>query len=167
MNSLYTFIDMPQLVKGGKYIFGWTIINNDRLVRIPDEAFVEYNFNKDEEIILMSGSRTSGGFSLIKKDALETSEIGQYLKDSIGYQSESGTFSIPRFTIITSGRKLIYWSVLEDEKSFRLSNEYLELSGLRTGSKLLVGRGSGLGPAFIEKGTIYVEALKHKNIVEY
>jgi len=30
---------MPQLVKGGKYVFGWSTINNELNVRMPDEAY--------------------------------------------------------------------------------------------------------------------------------
>jgi hypothetical protein len=84
---------MPQLVKGGKYVYGWTTINTDGRIRMPDEAF--------------------------------------------------------------------------DEKSFWPSNELIDSFELQIGNKLLVGRGSGLGPAFMARGRIYDEALKHKNLHEY
>ena len=53
---------MPQLVKGGKYIFGWAKIGNNGEIRIPPEAYHEYDLKKDKNSILFSGSKTSGGF---------------------------------------------------------------------------------------------------------
>lgn len=53
------------------------------------------------------------------------------------------------------------------DKTFFLSNEIMALLDLRTGYKLLVGRGSGIGPAFIARAKICNEALKHKELIEY
>jgi len=33
---------MPQLVKGGKYVFGWSIISEYGGILIPEEALHEY-----------------------------------------------------------------------------------------------------------------------------
>jgi hypothetical protein len=158
---------MPQLVKGGKYVFGWTTINTDGRIRIPDEAFDEYNFKMCEKIILMSGSITSGGFSISRSDSLIASKIGQQIIDLLGYLKESDSFTAHRLKVIKSGTRLITWTILDDDKNFWLSNELIDSLGLQIGSKLLVGRGSGLGPAFIARGRIYDEALKHKNLHEY
>lgn len=57
---------MPQLVKGGKYVFGWSKVNDEGKIVIPSKAFIEYHFKAGEKIILLSGSRTSGGFGLTK-----------------------------------------------------------------------------------------------------
>ncbi len=40
---------MPQLVKGGKYIFGWTSINKDLRIRIPNEIYDEYKLIKTDK----------------------------------------------------------------------------------------------------------------------
>jgi hypothetical protein len=37
---------MPQLVKGGKYVFGWSIVRENNMVKIPAEAFREYGYKK-------------------------------------------------------------------------------------------------------------------------
>jgi len=34
---------MPQLEKGGKYIFGWSVIHEGGQIRIPDEAMKHEN----------------------------------------------------------------------------------------------------------------------------
>lgn len=41
---------MPQLVKGGKYIFGWAVVQNDGRIKIPDEAFTEYDFHSKTDV---------------------------------------------------------------------------------------------------------------------
>jgi len=52
---------MPQLVKGGKYVFGWSKVNDEGKIVIPSKAFIEYHFKAGEKIILLSGSKTWGG----------------------------------------------------------------------------------------------------------
>jgi hypothetical protein len=70
---------MPQLSKGGKYIFGWSKVREDGGIRIPDEAMLEYHLQPNDRVILMSGSRTSGGFSVAKKSSLEQSVFSKIL----------------------------------------------------------------------------------------
>jgi hypothetical protein len=155
---------MPQLAKGGKYVYGWSLINVNRRIHIPDEAFNEYNFEMSEKVILMSGSKTSGGFIVIKPKAMGASKMGQQIIDSVGYLKKSLSFTTPRSEIIRSGTRLICWTILDKEKKFSLTDELVKLSHLQTVRKLLVARGSGLGPAFIAGGRIYDEALKHEDL---
>ena len=35
---------MPQLVKGGKWVFGWIVVGRLKKIRIPPEAYNEYGF---------------------------------------------------------------------------------------------------------------------------
>jgi hypothetical protein len=155
---------MPQLVKGGKYIFGWAVIQSDGRIRIPDETYDEYRFSETGTVILLSGSKTSGGFSLHKPDSLAETKPGHQITDLIGYNKESGSFTTKKLEVIKSGSRLIGWTMLDREKYFKLSSEWLDLFALKSGTRLLVGRGSGLGPAFIAKGAIYQEALKHPGL---
>jgi hypothetical protein len=55
---------MPQLVKGGKWVFGWVIVGRHRELVIPSEAWEEYGCQPEEEAVFLPGSRTSGGFGL-------------------------------------------------------------------------------------------------------
>ena len=41
---------MPQLVKGGKYVFGWSVIGEDGGVVIPGEAVLEYGFEPGDTV---------------------------------------------------------------------------------------------------------------------
>ena len=158
---------MPQLVKGGKYIFGWVRIQPDGRIRIPDEAFHEYGFRRGKKIILMSGSKTSGGFSIMKPENLSTSNMGQKITDVIRSLHSRSSFPTERTTIVYAGNRLISQAVVDHEMKVAVSAELLQRLGLKTGEKLLVGRGSGLGPAFIARGRIHAEALKHGHISHF
>jgi hypothetical protein len=45
---------MPQLSKGGKWVFGWAIVGPDRNVLIPTQAYQEYGFTKTPLLYLPS-----------------------------------------------------------------------------------------------------------------
>jgi hypothetical protein len=55
---------MPQLMKGGKWVFGWVTVTMDRLIEVPEDAWREYGFQQGEEAMLLRGSTTSGGFAV-------------------------------------------------------------------------------------------------------
>ena len=44
---------MPQLVKGGKHVFGWSLIGPDGAVMLPPEAVDEYGLYGDSELLLI------------------------------------------------------------------------------------------------------------------
>jgi hypothetical protein len=52
---------MPQLPKGGKYVLGLSRVRQDSGICISDEAMHEYYLKPNEQVILMSGSKTPHG----------------------------------------------------------------------------------------------------------
>ncbi len=158
---------MPQLVKGGKYVFGWTILHSDLKIRIPDETYHEYHLDQSDKIIIISGSKTSSGFGIIAPGSLIKSKMGFGITNLSGYIKESDSFSTEKLKILKSGERIITWTCVDKEKYFALSDKLIDLLNIRINDKLLVARGSGVGPTFIARGRIYNEALKHKNIPEF
>jgi hypothetical protein len=126
---------MPQLAKGGKWVFGWVVVGPRREIRIPPEAYAEYGFRAGEEVVFLAGSRKSGGFGIGRPEKLAQSKI-LLEKRAIG-----------RGTIGPSG-------ILE------LPPE----TGIRPGERLLAGRGSGLALGFLQQGPIFEEALRHDEL---
>jgi hypothetical protein len=61
---------MPQLVKGGKWIFGWVVVQVGKKIAIPPEAYREYGFQAGGEIVFTRSSRRSGGFGIGRADKL-------------------------------------------------------------------------------------------------
>jgi hypothetical protein len=124
---------MPQLVKGGKYIYGWTRIHPDGRIRVPEEAFSEYQFSVDAVIILTSGSKTSGGFSIISPERIESTTIGQPILSLIRDPEDSQSLLSPGSQVVTSGDRIISTIKLDDGKYFRLSVELIDTLGLEIG----------------------------------
>jgi len=123
---------MPQLVKGGKWVFGWVTVGREGGLRIPPEAWGEYGFQPGEEAVFLPGSRSSGGFGL----------------------------STPRLMAQMAGpmqtRILAGGSIGED------GQVKVPLPvGVQAGDRLLAVRGSGRALGFVARGPIYEEALRH------
>jgi len=129
---------MPQLAKGGKWVFGWVVVGPQREIRIPPDAYTEYGFQAGEEVVFLAGSRTSRGFSIGRpvklaraKIPLEGHAVG---KGKIG---PSGIIELPPELHITPG------------------------------DRLPAGRGSGLALGFIRQGPIFAEALRHPELATF
>jgi len=70
---------MPQMNKGGKFIFGKSVIQEDGRVRIPPQAAEEYRMALEERAYLFTGSKSTGGFCVTRKGLLEPSKLGHIL----------------------------------------------------------------------------------------
>ena len=66
---------MPQIAKGGKWVFGWSVIDADGMITIPPEAWHEYGYSLGEEIVFIPGSHRSGGFGLSTARLLEKTSM--------------------------------------------------------------------------------------------
>jgi hypothetical protein len=145
---------MPQLVKGGKHTFGWSIVSETGNITIPPDAYAEYGFIEGETALVMSGSRKSGGFALSRRETFMNSSIAGVLKEK-GEVPEGETIKIgPRF----------FCRVKIRDSRFSLPFSTLEKYGIEKGSALLTVRGSNVGLGFIVKGPIIEEARKHHEL---
>ena len=125
---------MPQLAKGGKWVFGWVVLRPDGEIRLPPAAAAEYGFTPGMALAFTRGSRTSGGFGLGKQELLASHP---YLSGRLlcqGIFLPGGTISLPA-----------------------------ELGG-KAGDRLLVVRGSGLALGFSQRGPIYELAKQHTEV---
>ena len=46
---------MPQLNKGGKFVFGLSVIRPDLTIHIPPQALLEYGATRDGKVIIFTG----------------------------------------------------------------------------------------------------------------
>jgi hypothetical protein len=129
---------VPQLVKGGKWVFGWSIMDPAGAIPVPPEAFAEYGFAPGERAVVLRGSCCSGGFAIARSAKLAQSKISRNPR-AIG-RAEIGT-----------DRRIVCASSMT----------------LQPGERLLAVRGSGLALAFLQRGPIYVEARKHPEVEEW
>jgi hypothetical protein len=126
---------MPQLVKGGKWVFGWVLVGPQGAVTIPPEAWDEYAFQTEDEVIFLPGSRRSGGFGLSTPRLLE--QMGRPLQEQVLARGH-----------IAENRQVIVPPTIE----------------IRPGDRLLAVRGSGKALGFVAEGPIYEEALQHPSL---
>ena len=73
---------MPQMNKGGKFIFGKSLIRPDGTVQFPPQAIEEYHIADEGKVYLFTGSKSTGGFCVTRKGLLEPSKLGHILNEN-------------------------------------------------------------------------------------
>ena len=154
---------MPRLVKGGKYVFGWSRVDAGGGIAIPPEAVNEYGLAGHDEVILMTGSVRSGGFALTTMELLEGSPFAAVLEGE-ALMARPGV--APGEAVEIRGR--LYCRVeLTGGERFNVPAGTLRGYGIEPGDRLLVARGSGRAVSFLARGPIIEEALKHPEIESF
>jgi hypothetical protein len=143
---------MPQLAKGGKWVFGWSAVSGNGTIVIPPEAFNEYGFQDGENVILMNGSKTSGGFTVTTQSRLSKSKLPVPIEEISG----AG--------IIHIGNRLFYSTKINAGSTIQIPLSIIHGYGIKIEDRLLAVRGSGLGTGFIVRGPIVQEALRHPEL---
>ena len=154
---------MPRLVKGGKYVFGWSEVDVNGRIVVPNEALTEYNFRTPSKLILMQASKRSGGFALTSPFMLRNSKISVFLDK----EPRLARFELTEGETVTIGKRIYSWVKLNRDGSFTVPVETLKKYGVKPGDLLLSVRGSGLALAFIVKGPLIADARKHSTIASF
>ncbi len=128
---------MPQLAKGGKWVFGWAVVGPERQIPVPPEAWSEYHFHTGQQAIFLRGSRRSGGFAISTPD-LWPAAFGPW----------------------ESAPRVLGQTVISAPEEVPLPPEI----AVCPGQKLLVVRGSGNGLGFLAQGPIYELAEGHPDV---
>jgi bifunctional DNA-binding transcriptional regulator/antitoxin component of YhaV-PrlF toxin-antitoxin module len=151
---------MPRLVKGGKFVYGLTRVGTRGTVVIPSQAMEEYEYHEGDTVIVMSGSRRSGGFGLAKPDKLVNSHLDIVLKKLPGLPDAG----IPEARPVSDRGRLFCTTTIKQDGCIQLPPEILSEYGIQPGDLLVAGRGSHIALAFIARGPIMDEALKHPEL---
>lgn len=145
---------MPQMNKGGKFIFGKSLVRDDLSVHLPAQAISEYDITSEKKVYLISGSKITGGFVVTRKGLLYPSKIGNILKDTpelCEYELEQGQF------VKYKGR-LYCWVYISDDGVIQLTNNMLEILHISIGMELLSIRSSDIAFAMGAKGPLLEKA---------
>jgi bifunctional DNA-binding transcriptional regulator/antitoxin component of YhaV-PrlF toxin-antitoxin module len=151
---------MPRLVKGGKYVYGWSEVDSNGRIVVPSEALEEYGFKNADRVIVLSASKRSGGFALTTPSLLKNSQLSIILDR----EPRLTGFRLREGETVKVGTRTCCWVKLSSKGEFVVPAETLRAYGVNLGDRLLVGRGSGLALAFIAKGPIVAEARKHSGL---
>lgn len=151
---------MPQLAKGGKHVFGWSRVGAGGRVRIPPEAAREYGLESDMDVVLVSGSRTSGGFGLMKPHLVASSPLGTALRECPGLLHDGGRGEL------VAWKTRFYTRLSLHGGGFQLPAAEGSTYGydVRPGDLLLVVRGSCVGPSFLSRGPLVEQARGHHEL---
>lgn len=153
---------MPQVTKGGKYIFGWSRIKNDLSIQFPQTAIDEYNITLEGKVFLISGSKKTGGFVVTRKGLLYDSKIGGVLREMpqlCNYNTKEGDF------IKYKGR-LYCWHGITGDGQLTLSEGVMKTLGLGIGNKLLSIRSSNIAFCMGLKGELIERAENFKGKIK-
>ena len=153
---------MPQMNKGGKFIFGKSLIRDGGIIQFPEQAIKEYDIASEGKIYLMTGSKKTGGFCVTRKGLLAASKLGHILNDNPelrDYSSKEGEF------IKYKGRAYSWIKINVDGKIF-LSDEVMQFLKLKTGMKLLSIRSSDIAFTMGAFGPLLEESFKHETEIE-
>ncbi len=145
---------MPQMNKGGKFIFGKSIIKENGGVQFPKQAIEEYDIAKDKKVYLFTGSKSTGGFCVTRRGLLEPSKLGHILGDNpdlMNYRSEYGKF------IKYKGRYYCWVDISGDGEIF-LTDEMMKFLNIKVNMPLLSIRSSDIAFTMGAKGPLLEKA---------
>ena len=66
---------MPQMNKGGKFIFGKSLIRDDLTVHLPPQTITEYNATAEGKVYLFTGSKIIVSFCVTRIEVLESFKL--------------------------------------------------------------------------------------------
>ncbi len=151
---------MPQLVKGGKYVFGWSLASERGEIVIPPEAKEEYGLEPGTDVVLMSGSRTSGGFSVIAFSSLAKSPLSVVLESLPEIQRKEIAKGEKRIL----NEKVFCWTQVLSKGVIEVPLDTLSAYDVYPRNRVLAIRGSGLGVGLVTRGPVVELAKKHPEL---
>lgn len=150
---------MPQMNKGGKFIFGKSVIRNNGVIQFPEQAIREYNIIAEGKVYLFSGSKSTGGFCVTRKGLLEPSKLGHTLSDLPELRHYT---SAPNSFIRYKGRSYA-WTEISEDGEIVLTDDMKAFLKLETGVMLLSIRSSDIAFTMGAYGPLVEESMKHED----
>ena len=152
---------MPQINKGGKFIFGRSVVRDDGAIRFPAQAVAEYRIASEGRVYLFTGSRITGGFCVTRKGLLQPSRLGHILEETPSlrdYTAEPGAF------IRYKGRYYC-WLNISPQGIVVLSEAMLDFLSLSPGMELLSIRSSDIAFTMGAKGPLLERAERCDGLI--
>ncbi len=149
---------MPQINKGGKFIFGKSLIREDMTIHLPTQALDEYSAAAEGKVYLFTGSKVTGGFCVTRKGLLEPSKLGHILTDNPhlqNYQTPEGKF------VKYKGRSYC-WITISKNGTIQLNENILDFLHLKIGMQLLSIRSSDIAFTMGATGPLLEKADNYK-----
>ena len=153
---------MPQLNKGGKFIFGLSVIHPNLTIHFPPQALSEYDAARDGKIIIFTGSKITGGFCVTTYSLLSNSKLKHILEEYPELrdcQLSEGEF------IQYKGRKYA-WLGIDKSGVIKIPQSTLSVLNLQSGMELLSIRSSDIAFTMGAKGPLLEKAHNFQGDIE-
>ena len=153
---------MPQLNKGGKFVFGLSVIHPDVTIHIPPQALLEYDATRDGKIIIFTGSKITGGFCVTTYSLLSNSKLKHIVDDCPALKDvllSEGEF------IQFKGRKYT-WLSIDKDGVIKMPQHTLSVLDLKSGMELLSIRSSDIAFTMGAKGPLLEKAHNFQGDIE-
>ncbi len=149
---------MPQLNKGGKFVFGLSVIQPNRTIHIPPQALSEYDATRDGKVIIFTGSKITGGFCVTTYSLLLNSKLKHILAECPRLRDcllSEGEF------IQYKGRKYA-WVSIDKSGDIKMPQSTLAVLELQSGMELLSIRSSDIAFTMGAKGPLLEKARMYE-----
>ena len=153
---------MPQLNKGGKFVFGLSAIHPDLTIHLPPQILSEYDAARDGKVIIFTGSKITGGFCVTTYSLLADSKLKHILKECPTLMD--GQLSEGKF-IQYKGRKYA-WLKIDKNGVIKLPQSTLAVLQLQSGMELLSIRSSDIAFTMGAKGPLLEKAYSFRGNIE-
>ncbi len=153
---------VPQIAKGGKFIFGKSLVRENFSIHLPPQAIREYQITAEGKVYLFTGSKSTGGFCVTRKGLLYPSKIGNILEqtpDLLNYELPQGSF------VPYKGR-FYCWIEISPDGVLRLPAQTAALLQIDQGIELLSIRSSNIAFTMGAKGPLITKADAYEGIIE-
>lgn len=152
---------MPQMTKGGKYIFGWSKIKEDGKLSFPTMAIKEYKLEKEKYIYIVSGSKQTGGFCVMSEVLLSDSKLNSILVRNKCLAERS----LKEGELILYKGRMYGWLSLNGT-NVNLPQSLMDFFGVNIGDKLLAIRSSNIAFTMGFRGSLIDKANNFKGKIE-
>lgn len=145
---------MPQMNKGGKFVFGQSVIRPDGRVQLPPQAVDEYRIALEGKVYLFTGSKITGGFCVTRQGLLLSSKLSHILTETpvlLHYAVPDGAF------VPYKGRAYC-WTSVSASGEVLLTEEMLTFLHLKPGMRLLSVCSSDIAFTMGAKGPLLEKA---------
>lgn len=153
---------MPQMNKGGKFIFGKSKIRENLQIHFPPQAIEEYDICSEDKVYLFTGAKATGGFCVTRKGLLEPSKIGNILRDNPDLRE----YKLPEGKFINYKGRKYCWKSISKNGVIELTAEMLKVLDLSIGMELLSIRSSDIAFTMGAKGPLLEKAKNYNRAIE-
>ena len=136
--------------KGGKFIFGKSLVREDGSIYLPPMAVREYEITSEQRVYLFTGSKSTGGFCVTRKGLLLPSKLANILTEN----PELKDYELPDGKFIKIKGRSYCWKSISAAGVLCLSAEVLSFLGLESGMELLSIRSSNIAFTMGAKGPL-------------